>query len=61
MNKEKTHCEYCDPEYFYVYGYCGNCKRKYNPPLWDPKGEIPYLNHKEIVENWQVKETNYAH
>lgn len=26
-------CEYCDPEFYVVYGYCLCCGRLCNPPL----------------------------
>lgn len=29
-------CDHCDPKYYSVYGFCGNCKRRCQPPLLGP-------------------------
>lgn len=29
----KTWCNYCDPKFFVIYGCCGNCGRRCEPPM----------------------------
>lgn len=45
-------CNYCDPKHFTVYGFCRNCSRKCEPPIFDPEGTISYLDYEKIRESW---------
>lgn len=36
-DREIMWCNYCDPKYFIVYGFCVNCGRRCQPPLFDPR------------------------
>ena len=46
------YCNYCDPKFFVIYGFCSNCKRRCEPPLFNPKGNISILDHEEMRRNW---------
>lgn len=49
-------CEYCNPDHYHVYGYCGNCGKKWHPPLndyFDPNAKIitpeEWINYPENI------------
>jgi len=45
-------CVCCDPKNFIVYGFCGNCKRKCEPPLYDPKSNMSLSDYEEYKKRW---------
>jgi len=48
----KSWCNYCDPKYFVIYGFCGNCNRRCECPLFDPKGTMSLLDYEEYRKRW---------
>lgn len=48
----KNYCNYCDPKHFVVYGFCKNCKRKCNPPLYEPKSTMSAIDYQEYCRRW---------
>ncbi len=46
-----AYCNYCDPKFFVIYGYCGNCKRKCEPPLFDPRN-MSILDYEKFRRDW---------
>lgn len=50
-----SYCESCDPKFFVVYGFCDNCNRRCEPPLFDPKGSMSLLDYDEFRTNWNMK------
>ena len=46
------YCNYCDPKFFVIYGFCKNCQRRCEPPLYNPNGNISILDHEEMRKNW---------
>jgi hypothetical protein len=51
----KTYCPYCDPKHFVIYGFCPNCKRKCECPLFDPWGSMSLLDYKNYEKKWNSK------
>ena len=49
------YCSYCDPKFFIVYGYCGVCRRRCFPPLYDPYGTISMLDYEEFRKRWNAE------
>ncbi len=45
-------CDYCDPKYFIVYGFCGTCGHRCEPPLFDPYGDVDFFEHLKEREKW---------
>ena len=45
-------CNYCDPKYYIIYGFCRNCSRRCEPPLFDPKGNMSILDYEEFRREW---------
>lgn len=45
------YCNYCDPKFFIIYGFCGNCQRRCQPPLFD-KETMNILDYEELKKNW---------
>lgn len=51
----KNYCDHCDPNLYVIYGYCWNCKRKCECPLFDCFNEEGYLDLIEYIkfkEDW---------
>ncbi len=46
------HCNYCDPKFFVIYGFCKNCGRQCEPPLFDPNGSVGILDYDELRKKW---------
>lgn len=47
-----TWCNYCDPKFFVIYGFCNNCKRRCEPPLFDPKGDVSLQEYEDFKRKW---------
>ena len=50
-----TWCNYCDPKFFVIYGFCANCKRRCEPPLFDPKGNQSAIDYIDQCSNWNAE------
>lgn len=48
----KPWCDYCDPQFFMIFGFCGNCSRRCEPPLFDTKGQESFLDYEEKRRKW---------
>jgi len=48
----KSYCNYCDPRHFTINGFCKNCKRMCNAPLYDPKSNITIEEYKKYCKTW---------
>lgn len=48
----KSYCNYCDPKLFVIYGFCRNCKRRCECPLFEPKGNMSVLDYEEYKNRW---------
>lgn len=48
----KSYCPYCDPKHFMIYGFCGNCKRKCEPPLYEPKSGMSLEDYQKYKISW---------
>lgn len=51
----KSYCDYCDPKYYIVYGFCVNCARRCYPPLWEPYGDMSFLDYQDYVSQWNME------
>lgn len=51
-------CNYCDPKYFVIYGFCGNCKRRCEPPLLYPKGTVHVSDYEEFRRKWNEERSD---
>ena len=54
----KTWCDYCDPKYFVIYGLCTNCKRRCEPPLYDPHGEVSINDWSKMRHSWNQERSD---
>lgn len=45
-------CNHCDPKHFTIYGFCKNCKRRCECPLWEPKSCVSPLDHAALRSRW---------
>ncbi len=52
LGKPEGWCDYCDPEYFIIYGICKECGRRCEPPLFDPNGDVDFFDHLRMAEKW---------
>ena len=51
------YCNYCDPKHFVVYGFCKNCKRRRECPMFDEKGTMDMWDYEEYKKRWnELKE-----
>jgi hypothetical protein len=51
INNMKTWCNYCDPKYNIIYGFCSNCKRRCYPPIFNK--DIENIDDYYIkIEKW---------
>lgn len=46
------YCEYCDPKKIIVYGFCSKCKRRCDPPLYEPKSTMSLLDYEAYKKRW---------
>lgn len=44
MNK----CNECDPKHFVIYGFCTECGKRCQPPIFDEEGQMSFLNYEEF-------------
>lgn len=51
----KSLCPYCDPKHFVIYGYCRNCSRRCEPPLYANSGKISLQEYDEFCKKWNDK------
>lgn len=49
------HCEYCDPSYVIIYGFCSSCGRRCEPPLFDCMGSMSILEYNKFKEKWNIE------
>ncbi len=47
----KTWCNYCDPAHFTIYGFCKNCRRRCEAPLYEPKG-MSFAEYEVYRKRW---------
>jgi hypothetical protein len=52
-------CNYCDPKHFVIYGFCDNCKRRCEPPLFDPSGDISLPDWHEFRRKWNQERSDF--
>ncbi len=50
----KSYCNYCDPKHFTIYGFCKNCKRKCEAPLYDPKSGMSIQAYEQYKATWNT-------
>jgi hypothetical protein len=48
-------CNYCDPKFFVIYGFCRNCNRRCEPPPFDPIGDVSLKDWLEMRINWNAE------
>ncbi len=48
MNPE--YCSHCNPKDFVVFGFCLNCGKKCNAPLFDPKQAV---ESRICIQEWE--------
>ena len=53
----KHYCNYCDPKFFLIYGFCGNCQRRCEPPLFDRFKEN-ILDYEEMRTKWNAERSD---
>ena len=49
------YCNYCDPKFFVIYGFCRNCSRRCEPPVFDPIGSISLEDWLKMRRNWNME------
>lgn len=54
----KTWCSYCDPKYFVIYGFCSNCKRRCEPPLFYPEGPVHVSDYETFCKKWNEERSD---
>jgi hypothetical protein len=54
----KSHCPYCDPKQFIIFGFCENCKRRCEPPFYDPDGDMSLLDYEEFRNKWNEQRSD---
>ncbi len=54
----KSYCNYCDPKHFTLYGFCGNCKRKCECPLYDPRSKMSLEDYAAYKKRWYEQDMN---
>jgi hypothetical protein len=54
----KSYCNYCDPKFFVIYGFCGNCQRRCYPPLFDPKGKQSLEEYDKMRSEWNSQRSD---
>ncbi len=51
------YCNYCDPKNFVIYGFCKNCKRRCECPMFDEKGSMDMWDYEAYKKRWnELKE-----
>ncbi len=53
---ESLCCPYCDPKFYVIYGYCGNCHKKCRAPLFDLHGNMSILDYEEYKRKWYERD-----
>ncbi len=48
----KYYCNHCDPRNFTVYGFCKNCKRRCECPLFDPRSGMSLTDYAGYKQRW---------
>jgi hypothetical protein len=51
-------CNSCDPKFFIIYGFCDNCGRRCEPPQFDPKRPIDYVEYNELHKKWNQERSD---
>lgn len=51
-------CNYCDPKHFTIYGFCKNCRRRCECPLYDPKSGMSPLDHAAFMALWNKERSD---
>ena len=54
----KSYCNHCDPKHFTIYGFCKNCKRRCEPPLYEPKSNMTVDQYEQYVKNWNQQRSD---
>lgn len=49
------HCEYCDPSYVIIHGFCDSCGRRCEPPLFDRMESMSISEYNEFKEKWNME------
>ena len=52
-----TTCRYCDPRFYDVYGFCGNCGRRCKPPMIGQECEIS--EYMAMRRAWEESRESY--
>jgi hypothetical protein len=47
-------CNYCDPKFFFVFGFCKNCNRRCEPPLYDYENDADLHAWFRMREEWNM-------
>ena len=48
----QSYCPYCDPKHFTIHGFCKNCRRRCDAPLYDRKSGMTPEEYAEYKKNW---------
>lgn len=56
----KKPCNYCDPKNTTVYGFCKNCRRKCDCPLYDSKSGLSIEEYEEYKRIWNSPRLDIA-
>ena len=54
----KSYCNYCDPKTYTIYGFCKNCKRRCEPPLYEPKSKMSLSDYEEYKARWNEQRSD---
>ena len=55
---ERYAIDYCDPKHFTIYGFCRNCNRRCECPLFDPKGLMSFLEYQDYKRRWNEQRSD---
>lgn len=51
-------CKQCDPKYFTVYGFCRNCQRRCEYPLFDPDKDHGIREYCDKEAEWNKERSD---
>jgi hypothetical protein len=54
----KPYCTHCDPKHFQIHGFCRNCKRKCECPLYDPRSNMSLEDYVAYKKRWYEQDIN---
>lgn len=53
-----SYCQYCDPKFFVIYGFCGNCKRRCDAPLYDKRSGMSPDDYEDYKFRWNEQKAD---